>query len=123
MAQKSGGDGWLWTIALIGGAAILYAYSTTGRGSDNSPLIPDALEDPIDRVVAALIRAFGPKWVNWGLDALQSHIQRTMPEVAWLVNAVHWVEQASNHTPMSGPAKKQAAIKVARGTLFAGARG
>lgn len=113
MAKRGGGDGWIWGVVLFAGAAALYAYTKTGRGTENSPLLPDAVEGPIDRVVESLNRAFGDRWVTLGLNAVQSYIERTMPAAVWLVNAVYRAEQG--YGPKAGAAKKQAAKRLARG--------
>ena len=120
MAKRGGDDGWvLGALLLAGVGTLVYAYTKSGRGENNSPLILDAIEDPIDRVVAALNQIVGRNWVNYGLDYLQARIERTMPGVAGLVNAVLWAEQAYRQTPGAGSAKKQAALRLARGVQYA----
>jgi hypothetical protein len=66
-------------------------------------------------LAAALNQQFGHQWVNLGLNVLQAYIERTVPQVAALVNVVYSAEQAYRHIPKAGYAKKQAAIKMARG--------
>lgn len=112
MAKKGGGDGG-WALLGLLLAAVGLIYLKTGRGEDDSSLIPNTLEGKIDLVVAALNQRFGHQWVNLGLDILQAHIERTVPQVAALVNAVYSAEQAYRHIPKAGYAKKQAAIRMA----------
>lgn len=66
------------------------AWLTTGRGQDNSPLIPDKIEDRIDFVVNSLNKRFGSQWVTFGLDALQGYLEKAFPQVAGLIHAVYW---------------------------------
>jgi hypothetical protein len=47
---KNGGGGWVVVVVL---AALGIAYLSTGRGDQNSPLIPDSIEGKIDLVVKA----------------------------------------------------------------------
>ncbi len=116
MARQGGGEALVLGVLAGAGAAFVYVYLTRGRGSDNARLIPDALEDRIDHLVASLNRAFGPRWVTRGLDSLEASIERTMPTLAWLVDAVHHVEEA--HAGKAGAAKKKAAMRRARGKLL-----
>lgn len=110
---KNGGGGWVVVVLL---AALGIAYLSTGRGEQNSPLIPDSIEGKIDLVVKALNDHFGHQWVNYGLDALQSYLQRAFPQVAAFVYVVYEVEQLSknNFNAMGGPAKQQLAAQMAR---------
>lgn len=116
MARRGGGGSDALSVLLLTGlAALTLIYLRTGRAQTNSPLLPDSIEDRIDRVVAALNGAFGPAWVNFGLNALQAQIERTMPGVAVLVGAVYRVEQAYGRAPRAGAIKKQAALRLVRG--------
>lgn len=108
MAKKGDGEGWALLGFLI--AALGLIYLKTGRGEDDSPLIPNTLEGKIDLVVAALNRHFGHQWVNLGLNVLQTHLERTVPQVAALVNAIYEVEKISRYVQMTGPEKRQAAV-------------
>ena len=113
---KSGGDDALKLV--LGGLAVVGAvwalsWLQTGRGTNNSPLVPDAIEDPLDRVVAALNDKFGHQWVDRTLNVLQAYIERTMPEVAGLVSLVHRAERA--YSGFAGSVKKQAARRYALG--------
>ena len=108
MAKRGGGD--LWQVLGVIGVVALMAYAVSGRGKNNSSLLPDAIEDPIDRVVAKLNQMFGERWVTAGLNYLQSQMALAMPGAATFVNAVHWVEQ--NYAGQPGPVKKQAALQM-----------
>lgn len=115
MAKKGGGEGW----ALLGLAAAFVglAWLTAGRGqNNNSPLIPDGLEDQIDLAVDSLNKRFGHQWVNFGLNVLQAYLERTQPQVAGLVRVVYAVEQQSkgNFWPMTGLDKRHAAVQMVR---------
>ena len=115
---KGGGDDWgaLIALLLLGAGAIAYVYTKSGRGEENSPLIPDSLEGKIDLVVKSLNDHFGKRWVNYALDVLQSYLAKTLPpEVVIVANAVIAVEQASRYRLMSGPIKQQAAVRRFRG--------
>src|SRR5688572_13383527 len=96
MARKSNGEGWV----LFGVAFLSLAYLISGRGPTNSPFVPDALEDQIDLAVDSLNEGFGHQWVTYGLDRLQGHLERTYPQIAWLVYALHAVEQQSLNWPL-----------------------
>lgn len=111
MAKRSDGDVWKVLGVLL--AVVGLIYLQTGRGKDNAPLIPDALEDPMDRVVSALNQRFGHPWVTMGLDVLQAYIQGTMPGAVSLVNAVYRAEQLYGHSVGMSGTKKQAAMRYA----------
>jgi hypothetical protein len=106
MAKAGGGDGGKLLLAI--GGVLLLAWLLDGRGKQNSPLVPDALENQLDQVVEALNRKFGHRWVTLGLDTLQTYLQRTLPGPAGLLNTVLWVEQ--NYAHLAGGAKKQFAV-------------
>ncbi|HKO35314.1 MAG TPA: hypothetical protein VJV21_02465 [Pyrinomonadaceae bacterium] len=117
MAKKSSGEGW----ALLGlGVFVTLAILISGRGQENSPLVPDFLEDQIDFAVDALNKQFGHQWATLALDKLQGHLERTYPQIAWLIYALLAVEQQSiRWLPMAKLAlsqtKKQNALRMARG--------
>jgi hypothetical protein len=112
MAKKGGNEGWLILGGVLAFGALLYLQS--GRGKINSPFIPDRVEDAIDAVVEAFNQRFGPSWVNSGLDAVQSYIQKAMPQVAALANLVLWAERRYGHLPNSGTTKKFAVMQRVR---------
>lgn len=111
MARKGGDDVFKVVSALFLGVALLYLVAA--KGKNNSMLIPDALEDRVDRLIDALNRAFGQRWVDHGLNALQAHIERTMPQLAVLVKVVYWAEQRYRVYPKAGAAKKAAILGAA----------
>jgi hypothetical protein len=114
MAKKGGDDWWILLLLVLAGGTALY-YIQAGRGEENdAALIPNNLEGQIDRVVAALNKQFGKRWVDWGMDALVSHLQKVLPpQAVALVGVVSAVELASRRTPMTSYAKRQAAIQRA----------
>lgn len=109
MAGK--GDSDLWKVAGAIALGGLFIYLATSRGKNNSPFLPDAIEDRINRLVAVLNEAFGQRWVNAGLDALQRYIEQTMPQLTGLLKLVFWVER--NYGFVSGAAKKAAVLRAA----------
>lgn len=109
---KRGGDGGVAVAVGLLVVAVVYAYVKSGRGKENSRLLLDAIEDPIDRLVAALNLEFGHNWVNFGLDAVQTYIERSMPGVAALVNGVFRAEQAYSQYVSAGGHKKQYAMRL-----------
>lgn len=110
MAKRGGGDAG--TVLFAIGGVVLLAWLLSGRGKQNSPLVPDAIENQLDRLVDALNGKFGHRWVAYGLDFLQAYLQRALPGPAGLLNTVLWVEQTYAHLP--GSAKKQLAIDALR---------
>ena len=117
MAKKSSGEGW----ALLGllGVFVGLAWLASGRGQDNSPLVPDALENQIDFAVDKLNERFGHQWVTLGLDELQGHLESTYPQIAGLVYALLTVEQQSINWPRItklalSQTKKQATLHMVR---------
>lgn len=119
MARKSGGGEGLALLGLLG-VFFGLAWLVSGRGQDNSPLVPDPLEDQIDRAVDSLNKWFGHQWVTFTLNQLQAHLERTRPEVAWLVYTLLAVEQESINWPRMtklalSQRKKQTALRMIRG--------
>ena len=116
MARKSSGEGWV----LLGlGVFVGLAWLVSGRGQDNSPLVPDALENQIDFAVDKLNNQFGHQWVTFGLDKLQGYLEKTYPQIALLVYTLLAVEQQSiRWVPMTKLAlsqtKKQTALRMLR---------
>jgi hypothetical protein len=110
MAKRGGIDGGK-ILAMMGGVALL-AWLLSGRGKQNSPFIPDAIENQLDRVVETLNQRFGHRWVTYGMDALQTYLQRAFPVPAALLNAILWVEQ--NYVHLNGSAKRQIAVNALR---------
>jgi len=114
MAQRNSNDG-LARLFVAVGAAVLY-YLGSGKGEENdAPLIPNDIEGRVDLVVAALNTQFGKRWVDFGLHALTSHLQKVLPRpVVALVNVIYNVEQFARFTEMSGYQKQQRAVVWAR---------
>ncbi|HEX8321820.1 hypothetical protein [Longimicrobium sp.] len=115
MAKKGGGGDVLEAlgyVALTVGAVWGLSYLVSGRATNNSPLVPDALENRIDEVVETLNNVFGHRWVTASLDYLQSRMALAMPGAAAFVNAVHWAEQ--HYGGYAGATKKQAALGALR---------
>lgn len=114
MARRNNNDGLAFLFVAFG-AVVLY-YLNSGKGEEyDAPLIPNNLEVRVDLVVAALNRQFGKRWVDFGLHALRSHLQKMLPlPVVALVNVVYNVEQFARFTEMSGYEKQQTAVAWAR---------
>jgi hypothetical protein len=96
--------------AVFVGAFWALSYFTSGRGKNNSPFVPDAIENRLDDVVEALNKMFGHHWVNLALNHLQSQLALAVPGAAAVVNAVHWAERT--YWGQSGAIKKQAALSA-----------
>lgn len=116
MAQGKGSNSWGGLAIIAIGLGLLY-YSQTGRGDENdSVLIPNDLEGRIDLVIEALNKRFGKRWVDAGLDAFTSYLRGTLPpQLVALSGVVTRVELSSRQRPMSGYAKRQAAMRMALG--------
>jgi hypothetical protein len=82
---------------------------------NDAPLIPNNFEGRVDLVVAALNKHFGKRWVDFGLHALRSHLQKVLPPpFVALVNVIYNVEQFARFTEMSGYQKQQRVVVWAR---------
>ncbi|EYF06959.1 hypothetical protein [Chondromyces apiculatus] len=121
MAKKSFPWG---KVALVGGTlagvALAY-YARRGAGSEkNAVLIPDVIEDEIDKVVDQLNERFDREWVTRGLDALTLGLAATLSPTGKLLLAVlDEVEQwASDHPNIAGinlgPVKRKRAADMFR---------
>ena len=109
MAKKGGGgDDWLKALAwIVGGGLVLWGVKVA-TDEDKS--------GRIDLIVAKLNENFGKQWVTFGLGILRAYLEKTLPKpVVALVEVVYQVEQRSLYTPMSGPQKKQAALRILQG--------
>jgi hypothetical protein len=115
MAKKNNDDWWK-ILLFVGGGALLLYYAQAGRGEDNNAaLIPDSLEDRIDRVVAKLNNQFGQRWVTLSFDLLSSYLKSVLPtDVVRLVGVIHQVELRARQIQMSSFQKQQAAVSQAR---------
>jgi hypothetical protein len=116
MAKRNNDDWWKVLLFMGGGALVLY-YTQTGRGEENNAaLIPDSLEDRIDRVVARFNSRFGQVWVDRSFDMLSSYLKTVLPsDVVALVSVVYQVElKAARQIGMTRYQKQQAAVRQAR---------
>jgi hypothetical protein len=83
---------------LVGGAALAGAfglyYLVAGAGPDkDAALVPNSLEDKLDRVVSVLNQRLGKAWVDRGLNYLQSFLAGVLPApLVGLVGAVYQAE-------------------------------
>ena len=113
MARKSNNTGLLAATGLLLGGFLLY-YLKDGAGSErNAALLPDEIEDNLDRVVDELNRLFGRRWVDRGIAALEKSLSAILPTpVVALVSVVHetekWAErQRTMGRPVSGLQKRR----------------
>jgi hypothetical protein len=118
MAKKSGDD-WLKALLWIGGISVaLYAVKVATDEEKTGVPVPADPGGLIDLIVEKLNTQFGKQWVQFGLSVLQSYLEKKLPKpVVGFVDVVYAVEQQSTSMliPMSGPAKKQAALRMLRG--------
>jgi hypothetical protein len=114
MALRNSNDGLALLFVAVGAAVLYYLYSGKGEEKD-APLMPNDIEGRVDLVVAILNRQFGKRWVDLGLYAVRSHLQKVLPlPVVALVNVIYNVEQFARFTEMSGYQKRQTAVAWAR---------
>lgn len=115
--RKTNHTGWI----LAGGAALaaLLYYVKEGAGSaQDAALIPDSIEEKLDRVVDALNERFGKRWVDRGLAALERGLSSVLPTpLVALVSAVHqaeqWAKQQRNYGRMvTGSQKRSYATSI-----------
>ena len=105
------GSGGGFAALLVGGVVVvgglLLHYLTSGVGEDDASLIPNAIEDRLDRVVGALNRRFGKQWVQYGIDTLRSGLASMLPQpMVQLVSVVQQVEQAGIRNGWTGHQKR-----------------
>jgi len=97
------------------GAALLH-YLTSGVGEADASLIPNSIEDRLDRVVEMLNRKFGKRWVNQALGTLRSGLASVLPPpLVALVEVVHQVERVGAQYNWSGYQKRCEAAGLCRG--------
>lgn len=89
---------------ILGAGTLLYL--ATGRREEDSPFIPNSVEDHIDRLVAFLDRTIGKPWVDLGLDALQSRLSLSYPGMTGVLNAVFYAEQQGRRLGWIGVEKR-----------------
>jgi hypothetical protein len=99
-------------LGLIG----LY-YLTAGYDQENNAaLIPDPLEDRIDRVVNSLNANVGKEWGYQGAETLKVILRRALPPyLVALVDVVYAVEQESLRVRMASDTKRRRAVAIATG--------
>lgn len=81
-------------LAGLAAAGLALTYLSTGRREEDSPLIPNVIEDQLDKLVAWLDGTFGKRWVNRGMDSLQRALSSQMPTYAQFLGAVHAAESS-----------------------------
>lgn len=110
MSGRNGSGGGLAAL-LVGGVVVagglLLHYLTSGVGEDDASLIPNAIEDRLDRVVDALNLRFGKQWVQYGIDTLRSGLASMLPQpMVQLVSVVQQVEKAGIRNGWTGYQKQ-----------------
>jgi hypothetical protein len=110
-----------WFTAIIGassvavlsiGAGLLY-YLRAGSGNKDASLIPNAVEDRIDKVVEALNHKFGKRWVNRGVTTLQAGLSTVLPApLVGLVEVVHRVEHLAEEKGWKSQDKRANAAQM-----------
>lgn len=110
MSGRNGSGGGLAAL-LVGGVVVagglLLHYLTSGVGDDDASLIPNAIEDRLDRVVDALNRRFGKQWVQYGIDTLRSGLASMLPQpMVQLVSVVQQIEQVGIRNGWTGYQKR-----------------
>jgi hypothetical protein len=110
---KRNDSGWGWLF--VGVAALVVIYTQTGREENNATLIPDRLENQIDREVKVLNDRFGKRWVDSLLDVLAFSAQRALPQpLRTVLDVIISVEQMSRDRYMSPIEKQQTAVQMVR---------
>lgn len=116
MAKKRGDDWWKALLLIGGGALVLYGVKVAIDEEKSGVSVPADPGGRIDIIVELLNKQFGKQWVQFGLNQLQSYLEKRLPEpVVGLVDVVYAVEQRSTYMPMSGYEKKQVALNMLRG--------
>lgn len=94
------------------GVGLLY-YLKAGLAQSEATLIPDLLEQRLDKVVAALNRRFGKHWVEQALGTLKTGLETMLPApLVALVEVVHRVEQLGQKQGWDGLHKRQEAVAM-----------
>lgn len=120
---SSGGGiaGWLLGGAAVAAGGVLLYYLTSGVGDDDASLIPNSIEERLDRVIFALNRRFGKQWVQYGIDALRSGLASVLPQpLVQLVAVVHQVEEAGIRSGLTGYQKRCQATGLCRSAGYGG---
>ena len=112
--RKSDGDKLIGALLIALGAACLYYLKAGATEKDNAALIPDAVEDRVDALVAALNARVGKDWVKYGAEALKLSLRKALPApMVALVDVVYAVEQEARRVSLSSAAKRQRAAAIA----------
>lgn len=94
------------------GAGLLY-YLRAGLGGKDASLIPESIEGRIDKVISALNRKYGKRWVNRGVSALQVGLSAVLPApLVGLVELVHRVEHLAEQQGWKGAEKRTHATQM-----------
>lgn len=103
----SGLVGWVIGGVVVAAGGLLLHYLTSGVGEDDAWLIPNSIEERLDRVVDSLNRRFGKQWVQYGIDSLRTGLASVLPQpLVQLVSVVHQVEQAGVRNGWTGYQKR-----------------
>lgn len=112
--RKSDGDKLIGAVLIALGAACLYYLKAGATDKDNAALIPDAVEDRVDALVAALNAGVGKDWGKYGAEALKLSLRDALPApMVALVDIVYAVEQEAKRVSLSSVAKRQRAAAMA----------
>lgn len=102
------------TAATALGVGLLY-YLKSGAGEADASLIPNSVEQRLDRLVEALNKRFGKQWVTEAMDTLQAGLTKVLPApLVALVEVVHRVERQGKEAGWSGSQKLHQAAVMAR---------
>lgn len=115
MAKKmSDGDKLLVGVSVGLGLIGLY-YLTAGYDQENNAaLIPDSLENRIDRVVNTINASVGKDWGYHGAATLKFILRSALPpHLVALVDVVYAVERESLRIRMASDTKRRRAVMLA----------
>lgn len=112
--KKNDGDKLLGLLLIgLGGIALYYLKAGADR-ENNAALIPDALEDRLDRVIGTLNAQVGKNWGNFGAEVLKVVLRKALPgPLVALVDVVYAVEQESLRVLMASDTKRRRAAVMA----------
>lgn len=102
------------TAATALGVGLLY-YLKSGSAEADASLIPNSIEQRLDRLVETLNQRFGKQWVTEALGTLQAGLEKILPApLVALVEVVHRVEKKGQEAGWSGSQKLHQAAAMAR---------
>ena len=102
------------TAATALGVGLLY-YLKSGRAEADASLIPNSIEQRLDRLVETLNQRFGKQWVTEALGALQAGLEKVLPApLVALVEVVQRDEKKGQEAGWSGSQKLHHAAEMAR---------